>query len=458
MSQLPPLRIPRCLIDPAVPLPPADREGLVLVSLEHGEGKIRAIRPAETTAASAADDASLTPIPWTTAARRNPSTPGPDPIQPPLALTPLVDAHVHLDKAWSADAFPNPAGTMDGALAANLAEIALRTPEAVLERGERALELAWRHGCRALRSHVDSLGPAAAGGWEALLTLRQRWSDRLDLQLVAMAPLIHWASPEGEAQARRVVAAGGLLGAVVGPPFARRSYDRGQLNALLRLADRLGAGIDLHIDESDRLPGLGLRQLAGLLERQPCSVPITCSHASSMALLADRPLARLADRLAALEVAVVALPFTNLWLLGKREGHTPWRRPQAPLQQLQAAGVTVAVASDNVRDPWYPGGDFDPLELLRLAPLLSQQRPWQRRGLAPFCSGASRLLDLAWDGVLRVGSPADLVVLSCTSWGELLARTPRRRVLRAGRWLPPPPADASAGPHTALASLGSEAP
>jgi cytosine deaminase len=430
MSQLPPLRIPRCLLDPAVPLPPADRDGLVLVSLEHGEGKIRAIRPAGTAAARAAEDASPAPIPWTPAAPPNSSPPGPEPVQPPLALTPLVDAHVHLDKAWSADAFPNPAGTMDGALAANLAEIALRTPEAVLERGERALELAWRHGCRALRSHVDSLGPAAAGGWEALLTLRQRWSDRLDLQLVAMAPLIHWASPEGEAQARRVVAAGGLLGAVVGPPFARRSYDRGRLTALLRLADRLGAGIDLHIDESDRLPGLGLRQLAGLLERQPCSVPITCSHASSMALLADRPLARLADRLAALEVAVVALPLTNLWLLGKREGHTPWRRPQAPVQQLQAAGVTV----------------------------LSQQLPWQRRGLAPFCSAASRLLDLPWDGVLRVGSPADLVVLSCSSWGELLARTPRRRVLRAGRWLPPPPAEASAGPHAALAGLGSEAP
>jgi cytosine deaminase len=458
MNRLPPLRIPRCLLDPAIPLPPADRDGLVLVSLEHGDGRIRTIRPAEASTAGTTSDTSLSPIPWTTAAPGSANAPSLEPIQPPLALTPLVDAHVHLDKAWSADAFPNPAGTMDGALAANLAEIAQRTPEAVLERGERALALAWRHGCRALRSHVDSLGPAAAGGWEALLTLRQRWSDRLDLQLVAMAPLIHWASPEGEAQARRVVASGGLLGAVVGPPFARRSYDSERLHALLRLADRLGAGIDLHIDESDRLPGLGLRRLAGLLERQPCSVPITCSHASSMALLADRPLARLADRLAALEVAVVALPLTNLWLLGKREGYTPLRRPQAPLQQLQAAGVTVAVASDNVRDPWYPGGNFDPLELLRLAPLLSQQLPWQRRGLAPFSSGASRLLDLPWDGVLRVGSPADLVVLSCSSWGELLARTPRRRVLRAGRWLPPPEAEASPGPLTAPAGLGSQAP
>jgi cytosine deaminase len=40
--------------------------------------------------------------------------------------------------------------------------------------------------------------------------------------------------------------------------------------------------------------------------------------------------------------------------------------------------------------------------------------------------------------VLREGSPADLLVLGASSWGDLLARPPRRRVLRAGQWLPPP--------------------
>jgi cytosine deaminase len=30
------------------------------------------------------------------------------------------------------------------------------------------------------------------------------------------------------------------------------------------------------------------------------------------------------------------------------------------------------------------------------------------------------------------------VVLAAGSWSELLARTPQRRVLRGGQWLPPP--------------------
>jgi len=137
-------------------------------------------------------------------------------------------------------------------------------------------------------------------------------------------------------------------------------------------------------------------------------------------------------------VGVVALPTTNLWLLDKHRRRTPSLRPQAPIRQLQEAGVTVAVGGDNVQDPWFPGGDFDPVELLRFCLAASHLMPWRRLGLSPFSTAAARLLGLDWDGVLRVGSPADLVVLGAASWGELLARPPRRRVLRAGRWLPPP--------------------
>jgi len=416
MNQLGPLRVPRCLLDPMATLPPADRDGLVTVRIEHADGRITALQSVEP----------------------------PLSRELPLALTPLVDPHVHLDKAFSGAAFPNPAGTMGGALEANLQELRQRRGEQVLERAGQALERSWRHGLRALRSHVDSQAPLALEVWEALQQLRLRWAGRVDLQLVALAPLGHWTTADGLHLARRVASDGGLLGSVVGTPFSPLAWDAQGLEALLEQAETLGCGLDLHIDETDATPAAGVRVLVRLLERRGgCAVPITCSHASSLALLPAPALARWADRLAAAGVAVVALPFTNLWLLGKREGTTPLRRPQAPVQQLQAAGVRVAMGSDNVQDPWYPGGDFDPVELLRLAPLMCHHLPWRRRGLAPFTSEASRLLDLPWDGVLREGAPADLLVLGASGWGDLLARPPRRRVLRAGQWLPPPDQEAA---------------
>jgi cytosine deaminase len=425
MNRLEPLRMPRCLLDPAASLPPPDRDGLVTVRIEHAEGRITALDPVELPAS----------------------------LELPLALTPLVDPHVHLDKAFSAAAFPNPTGTMAGALEANLRELRQRRGEQVLQRAGLALERAWRYGLRALRSHVDSQAPAALEVWEALQQLRARWAGRVDLQLVALAPLGYWRTADGARLARRVAGDGGLLGSVVGTSFAPLAWDAVGLEALLAQAETLGCGLDLHIDENDAAPAHGVRALERLLARRGCRVPITCSHATGLALLPAGPLARLAERLAEAGVAVVALPLTNLWLLGKREGTTPLLRPQAPIQQLQAAGVRVAMGSDNVQDPWYPGGDFDPVELLRLAPLVSHQLPWRRRGLAPFTTEASRLLDLPWDGVLREGAPADLLVLGASSWGDLLARPPRRRVLRAGRWLPPPEQEA---PSTLLAAL--EAP
>lgn len=414
---LPPMRIPRALLDPQARLPPADDQGLVTVRLEQAGGRIRAIH-------------------GLAGGRAGAGAGGGAPL--PLALTPLVEPHAHLDKAFSGEAFPNPDGTMDGAMAANGREAAERQAEAVRRRGERALEQAWRYGLRAIRSHIDSLGPWAGPSWEALLELRSHWRGRVELQLVALVPVGHWRTPEGEAFAAWVAGHGGLLGGVLGAPFRSTPADRTALLALLRLADRLGCGVDLHVDESAERHGRGVALVSDLLLRHRLALPLTCSHASSMALLADRPCRRLAEKMAAAAVGVVALPTTNLWLLGKHHRRTPSLRTQTPIRQLQEAGVTVALGGDNVQDPWFPGGDFDPIALLRFSLAASHLVPWRRLGLSPFSTAAARLLGLDWDGVLREGGPADLLVLGASSWGELLARPPRRRVLRAGRWLAPP--------------------
>ncbi|MEI6031957.1 MAG: amidohydrolase family protein [Synechococcaceae cyanobacterium ELA739] len=428
---LPPLRMPRALLDPRLgTLGAADAQGLVAVRLEHGGGRICAIHPWPDPGSSCQAELASAEL--------------------PLAITPPVEPHAHLDKPFTAAAFPNWEGTVAGAFAANIEESRSRDLQGVLTRAERGLALGWSQGLRAIRSHIDSLGVAADPSWEALLSLRQRWADRLELQLVAMVPIQHWLTPAGEALAQRVAAAAGILGGVIGPPFASRRQDREGLVALLRLAERLGCGVDLHIDEGSSEPGRGVAMVCRLMLEQRSAVPLVCSHASSMALLAERPCRRLCEAIAAAGIGVIALPTTNLWLLGRRAGRTPLLRIQAPIRQLQSAGVEVALGGDNVQDPWYPGGAFDPVELLRLASLTSHVVPWQRQGLAPFTTAPSRLLGLAWDGVVRPGAPADLLVFGAGSWGQLLAQAPQRRVLRGGQWLPPP---ASERPSPLLSCL-----
>ena len=424
MSGLLPLAIPRSLLDPGLALGTPDAEGLVRVCIEQRQGRLIRLFPHT----------------------------GPEPAQGiPLALTPLVEPHAHLDKAFTAPEHSNGSGTMEEAMVVNRGEAAQRTAEGVWNRAERALDQAWRYGLRAMRSHVDSLGPWSEICWEVLGSQRQRWAGRVDLQLVALVPIQHWLSAEGERLARQVAARGGVLGGVLGPPYRLDGQEGEALRALFALAERVGCGIDLHLDESDQPPPRGLLLIHALLRERSFNVPVAASHASSMGLMEDRALRRLADGLAEAGVDVVALPTTNLWLLDRDPERTPSRRPMAPIRQLQQAGVTVAIGGDNVQDAWFPGGDFDPVELIRWGTVGSQLLPWRRAGLAPFTTAPARVLRLGWDGVLRLGGPADLVVVAARSWTEVLARNPQRRVLRNGAWLPPPLAEA---PSPLLRQMG----
>ena len=399
--------LPRSLLrlPPGTPIPSVRADGLTAMRLRWEAGRLR--RPE--------------PLPAT------------EPAPSLLVLPRSVDPHVHLDKAFTWDRHPNLAGTYSGALKANLQEHTTRTRDDVLKRGHRALELACASGLRALRSHIDSLGPGAACSWEALVELREQWRDRLELQLVALVPIEHWGTTEGEALAGRVAAVGGLLGGVLVPPCAG-SVVRRSLTALLRLAQRLGCGVDLHIDESDQHPAQGMQQLLSVLEAGRQSPAVTCSHASSLGLLPMRRIEAMAERMAAQQLTVVALPLTNGWLLGRQRDATPVLRPLAPIRQLQRAGVCVAIGGDNVADPWYPGGCFDPLALMAASLPLTQLAPWQRLGLAPFSTAAAALMQLDWDGVIAEGAPADLIALEATGWHEALMRPPQRRILIRGRW------------------------
>ena len=351
-----------------------------------------------------------------------------------LLLPRLVEPHAHLDKAFSWSDFPNPKGTYEGAMEANMREHRTRTAERVHERSERALALAWLHGLRAIRTHIDSLGPGAACSWDVLTSARQRWKKRIELQLVALVPITHWSTPEGGRLASQVAAAGGVIGGVIEPPCRGRG-PRQALRRLLALAERYGCPVDLHIDEASEHPAAGVRQLLRVLSTMTVSVPITCSHASSLSLLNPASLRRLGDQMAEHQLQVVALPLTNGWLLGRQGQATPLQRPLAPIRQLRDCGVCVAVGGDNVQDPWFPGGNLDPLALMAMGVPLAQLAPWDDEGVAPYSTDAARLLDLAWDGVLCPGAPADLIHVPTGGWPELLSAPPQRQVLAGGVWV-----------------------
>ena len=132
-------------------------------------------------------------------------------------------------------------------------------------------------------------------------------------------------------------------------------------------------------------------------------------------------------------IGVVSLPMCNLYLQGRKSGTTPRWRGVTLLHELKQQGVSVAIASDNCRDPFFAFGDHDALEVFNLSVRIAHlDHPYGDWANAITLTPAD-LMGLPQVGI-GVGLPADLVLFKARSYGELLSRSQHDRiVLRDGK-------------------------
>ena len=345
----------------------------------------------------------------------------------------FVETHSHFDKSFTVGEFPNFKSNYQEALSVNLEEHITRTSNKVLERAEKSLNLAIKNGYRAIRSHVDTYESQDNNIWDELFKLQKKYSSKLKLQFVALAPLDFWDTPHGEELARMFSNGKGILGGVLVPPFVNKSKIKHLLSKTLLLADKYKLEIDLHIDESTIEPGAGIKVLLETIDRLNIKVPITCSHLSSLLSLSKKEILKLGSKIAEKNIKVIALPLTNFWLLNRKDKITSLKRPVAPIKQLQQSLVDVSIGSDNVQDPWYPFGNYDPFYLMSLAIPMLQLNPWERLTLSSILLSPSRLLNLNWDGLVKKGCPVDFVVLDAENWADIFSSNLKRQVLINGK-------------------------
>src|SRR5207244_764374 len=97
----------------------------------------------------------------------------------------LIDAHQHLDKTRTLRKVPNPKGTLYGAIDAFRVYAGSMTQADVVERAEQTLAACLARGTVAIRSHANVDPEARTRGVEALVGVRERWRDRVRVQIVA---------------------------------------------------------------------------------------------------------------------------------------------------------------------------------------------------------------------------------------------------------------------------------
>ena len=344
----------------------------------------------------------------------------------------FVETHSHFDKSFTFGEFPNFKSNYQEALSINLEEHKTRSTSKVLERAEKSLNMALKNGYRAIRSHVDTYESQDKNIWNELFKLQKKYSSKLKLQYVALAPLEFWDTPQGEELAKLFSKKKGILGGVLVPPFVKKSKIKYFLSKTLLLANKYKLEIDLHIDESNIEPGAGIKVLLETIDKLNIKVPITCSHLSSILSLNNNEILNLGSKIAEKDIKVIALPLTNFWLLNRKEKMTSLNRPVAPIKQLQKSLVDVSIGSDNVQDPWYPFGNYDPFYLMSLAIPMLQLNPWERLTLSSIFLSPSKLLNLNWDGLVKKGCPVDFVLLDAEKWADIFSSNLKREVFING--------------------------
>ena len=157
-----------------------------------------------------------------------------------LLLPAAAEPHAHLDKAFLAERLTNERGDLLGAIDVMVAARPSIDLADTIARAERAARLMAANGFGFVRTHVDTTLDNGLLSVEALVEVRHRVADLLDVEIVA---LCGWpvTGPEGDGQRallRDAIARGADL--VGGCPHLEDGAVRAATETLLAIADGPG--------------------------------------------------------------------------------------------------------------------------------------------------------------------------------------------------------------------------
>jgi len=343
----------------------------------------------------------------------------------------LVEAHIHLDKALLADRVSGSAGT--AAEAIRLTGQAKRgfTTEDIAARARHVLDMAVPAGTTAMRAHVEVDPIVGLAGMEAMLALKREYAPAVDIQLCAFAQEGILQAPGTERLLRRALEMGADV--VGGCPYNDTDAAR-HIEIVFALAREFAVDADFHVDFFDEPEHLHVREIVRQTERLGWQKRVAVGHLTELAALPPAEQAALTADLARAGIGVISLPLTDLYLMGRADTRNV-RRGLTPIRRLLEAGVPVALASNNIRNPFTPIGTADPAHLTFVGAVAAHMGTPElmRELVGTVTTYPARILNLR-DYGCAAGCRADLVAWDCRRPEEIVTSLPARRlVVKGGR-------------------------
>ncbi|HET8995297.1 MAG TPA: amidohydrolase family protein, partial [Acetobacteraceae bacterium] len=304
------------------------------------------------------------------------------------------------------------------------------TVEDVYQRASRTLEKCLRHGATRMRTHLELDAGVELRSFEAIEQLRRDYAWAIDIEVCVFPQEGLTNNPSADALLVQALQRGAK---VIG---AAPNYDpdhAGQIHRVFALAREFGVDIDMHLDSGSTAEAMDIHLVCELTSLYGMGGRVAVGHGSKYAALPPADLATLARRMADTGVALTVLPATDLFMTGRDRDHSVVRGV-ADVNFFAAHGVNCSLSTNNVLNPFTPFGDGSLLRMANLQANVCQigQAQQLRDCFAMLTERSARLMNLNDYGI-RVGNPADIVVLDAASPEQAVAEiTPPLAVFKRG--------------------------
>jgi cytosine/creatinine deaminase len=338
-----------------------------------------------------------------------------------LVLPGLVDGHMHLDKTlvglpW----MPHAAGPTRMSRIETDKTILPHLPVSTEERAGNLIRECVARGTAHLRTHVDIDLESRLAKLDGVLAAREAHRGRASVQIVAFPQSGVMRCP-GVLDLLDAAVRGGadLVGGI--DPLEIDRDPKGQLDGIFAIADRRGAGLDIHLHEPGEMGLFNVHEICTRSLALGLKGRVTISHGFCLGQVTERQAAAAAELMAEAGVALVTHGAGGLTL--------------PPIEMLRAAGVLVFAGNDDIRDTWSPYGTGDLLERAAIIGWKGDFRRDDQMETAFDLVSAAGARALGIDGYgIEEGNSATLFTIAAAGVPEAVAaHAPRKLVLYDGK-------------------------
>ena len=338
-----------------------------------------------------------------------------------LMVPPFVDPHVHLDSTMTAgDPEWNETGTLFDGIRIWSDRKETLSHEDVKQRAIQALRMQAAHGLQFVRSHVDVTDPNLTA-LKALLEVREEVKPWMTLQLVAFPQGGILSFPGGKELMIKAAEMGvDAIGAIPHFEFTRE-YSVESLHFAFEVAQKYGLLVDAHTDEIDDPASRGLETMATLALETGLKEKVTASHTTAMGSYNDAYVYKLMRLLKMADINFVSNPLINMYLGGRFDTY-PKRRGLTRVKELDAEGINVAFGEDDIKDPWYPMGNGNMMDVLHMGLHATQIMGYTEimNSYRFITKNGARTMQVQDSYGIEVGKPANFLIFNAKNWYDAL--------------------------------------